>query len=179
MAAPELYLGLDLGVASVGWAILKYEDKRFLEIVACGSRIIPQGTHRGEFERGDAITKNQDRRLQRSARRLRQRYKQRRENLHRVLVELGVSIAEVTAPQKGGPAAHYAMRAKGVSECVSLTEFGRVLWRMNSRRGYRSNRNERAALAAKTSTERNATPNSPSSRPRPRVSGCARSQCTA
>ena len=57
-------LGLDLGSTSIGWALVneaENEDERSV-IVKLGVRVIPLTTdEQGNFEKGKAITTNQDR----------------------------------------------------------------------------------------------------------------------
>lgn len=139
-------LGLDLGTNSIGWALLRYTDQDVFEAIqACGVRIIPmEATHRNEFENGQTITKNADRRLKRSARRLRQRYLLRRENLTKALRTVGVPIDLLQQPDTRGARAVYQARANAATSQVSLEELGRILYRINQRRGYKSNRKERA-----------------------------------
>ena len=52
-------LGLDLGTNSIGWALI---DKEKQQILGMGSRIIPMGTDKQDYEKGVGITKNAERR---------------------------------------------------------------------------------------------------------------------
>ena len=62
-------LGLDLGVASIGWAIVQENDQK-QDLLKTGVRIIPIDTETANnFSKGAATSKNQDRRLKRSSRR--------------------------------------------------------------------------------------------------------------
>ena len=56
-------LGLDLGTNSIGWALIQIDDKeKPIRIVAMGSRIVPLNSDdKSQFEKGQAISKNQDR----------------------------------------------------------------------------------------------------------------------
>lgn len=71
-------LGLDLGTNSVGWALI---DKDQEKILGLGSRIIPMGDDKGNFEAGKKITRNATRRIARGIRRGNHRYKLRRNKL--------------------------------------------------------------------------------------------------
>ena len=52
-------LGLDLGVASIGWAVINEQSNK-REILGMGSRIIPLSTDdKDEFSSGNKISKNQ------------------------------------------------------------------------------------------------------------------------
>ena len=81
-------LGLDLGVSSIGWALIHEGDEgQNNAIIDMGVRIIPLSTdEKDEFSKGNKISKNQKRTLYRSQRRGLDRYQQRREKLKRVLI---------------------------------------------------------------------------------------------
>ncbi len=84
-------LGLDLGVNSIGWAVILADinEDGFLElyrIEASGSRIIPMDVAvLGDFDRGNSISQTAERTRMRGKRHLRERELLRRERLHRVL----------------------------------------------------------------------------------------------
>lgn len=80
-------LGLDLGTNSIGWALI---DKDGQKILGMGSRIIPMGTDKQDYEKGVGITKNADRRTKRNIRKMNKRYKLRRNKLLYILHELGM-----------------------------------------------------------------------------------------
>jgi len=88
------YLGLDIGVSSVGWALIEHNygedtEKREGNIIAAGSRIIPMAEDEiNNFNKGTTITKAAERRQSRMARRLLQRYRLRRTRLIWVLKHL-------------------------------------------------------------------------------------------
>ncbi|MBS1496398.1 MAG: hypothetical protein JSS98_03160 [Bacteroidetes bacterium] len=71
-------LGLDLGTNSIGWALI---DKENQKIIGLGSRIVPMGDDKGNFESGKKITRNATRRIARGIRRGNHRYKLRRNKL--------------------------------------------------------------------------------------------------
>jgi CRISPR-associated endonuclease Csn1 len=49
-------LGLDLGVASIGWALIHEDNSIPKEILGIGSRIVPLSTNdANEFSSGNAI----------------------------------------------------------------------------------------------------------------------------
>ncbi len=55
-------LGLDLGVTSIGWALIKEENDKPTEIIGMGVRVIPlEKDDSDEFTRGNAISKNRER----------------------------------------------------------------------------------------------------------------------
>ncbi len=151
-------LGLDLGTNSIGWALIQqdFENKEG-KILGMGSRIIPMGTDKQDYEKGVGITKNADRRTKRTIRKMNKRYKLRRNKLIYILHELGIlpeqfqfanGIPEANKiqnlellPIKKGTLqldslAHYALRAKAVNESVELKELGKILYSFNQLRGY-------------------------------------------
>jgi CRISPR-associated endonuclease Csn1 len=156
-------LGLDLGTNSIGWALIEqdFEEKQG-RILGMGSRIIPMGTDKLDYEKGIGITKNADRRTQRTVRKMNKRYKLRRNKLLFILNELGMlpgqfqfknGIPEPTKlqelellPIKKGTMQldslqHYKLRVDSITKEVSLKEFGKILYQFNQRRGYAGGNN--------------------------------------
>lgn len=80
-------LGLDLGTNSIGWSLIDKENKK---ILGMGSRIIPMGTDKQDYEKGVGITKNAERRTKRTIRKMNKRYKLRRNKLLFILHKLGM-----------------------------------------------------------------------------------------
>ena len=84
-------LGLDLGVASIGWALIsEYGDNFKLE--AWGSRIFEQGLDSDGLEaisRGKGTSRAAERRLKKALRRQYGRRRDRKEKLKRILTENG------------------------------------------------------------------------------------------
>jgi CRISPR-associated endonuclease Csn1 len=155
-------LGLDLGTNSIGWALIgENEEKK--EILGMGSRIIPMGTDKQDYERGVGVTKNAIRREKRSARKMNKRYKLRRNKLLYILYELGIlpeqfqfknGIPEANKiqdlellPIKKGTIqldslAHYELRFDAIKNPVGLNDFGKILYRFNQLRGYAGGNND-------------------------------------
>lgn len=138
-------LGLDLGVASIGWAIVEQAEaeQEKSSIIDAGVRINPiSSTEKGAYEKGKAITTNSDRRLKRSMRRNLDRYQQRRDDLLSLLSERGWIDEKSTLSESGGFSTFetYRLRAAAVTERISLEELARVLLMINKKRGYKSNR---------------------------------------
>jgi CRISPR-associated endonuclease Csn1 len=63
-------LGLDLGTNSIGWALIEVDvTNNPIRVIAMGSRIIPLNSdERDQFQKGQAISKNQDRTKNRTQR---------------------------------------------------------------------------------------------------------------
>jgi CRISPR-associated endonuclease Csn1 len=129
-------LGIDLGTGSLGWAVLELnaEGEPF-RIERLGSRIF--GTGRKPKDNSSLAA---DRRQARSVRRRHDRYLQRR---NRLLTELTASdlfpidLAARAALKKLQP---FQLRAEGLERALTPHEFGRALYHLQQRRGFKSNR---------------------------------------
>lgn len=141
-------LGLDLGSASIGWAVVRENSEELLTedasgstapndaIVALGSRIIPLTTDESTgFSKGSTLTKNADRTQKRTQRKGYDRYQLRRGLLLQELSRLGMYSGQTLRLSTLGL---WELRAKAVTEQVSLPELGRVLCHINQKRGYRT-----------------------------------------
>lgn len=138
-------LGLDLGSSSIGWAIIEENSKEIInenessqndKIVALGSRIIPLSTDESsQFSKGQALTKNADRTKSRTQRKGYNRYQLRRAFLLDKLNQLGMYNATTLKLSKYEL---WGLRAKAVTQQISLLELGRVLSHINQKRGYRT-----------------------------------------
>ena len=153
-------LGLDLGTNSIGWAVV---DKDNQKILGMGSRIIPMGTDKQDFEKGVGITKNATRREKRTARKMNKRYKLRRNKLLFILDTLDMlpdqfqfkngipepkKLQELELlPIKKGTMQleslnQYELCVKALKEKVELKEFGKILYKFNQLRGYSGGNND-------------------------------------
>ena len=138
-------LGLDLGVSSIGWALVNEAENNNenSSIVKLGVRVNPLTVdEQTNFEKGKSITTNADRTLKRGMRRSLQRYKLRRKELIRKLKESGIISDDTILYENGNRTTFetYRLRAKAATEEISLEEFARVLVMINKKRGYKSNR---------------------------------------
>jgi len=140
-------IGLDLGTASIGWAVV---DLAKGEIKGSGARIFPEGVDRDKSKREES--KNAKRRLKRQARRQGFRRKMRRKMLANVLIsnEMFPQVdgfekemqslrlkAELRAFFHIDP---YEKRAAGAEgKKLSLMELGRVFYHIGQRRGFQAN----------------------------------------
>ena len=138
-------LGLDLGTNSIGWALVEEAENKEenSSIVKLGVRVNPLTVDEQQnFEKGKSITTNADRTLKRSMRRNLQRYKLRRENLIEVLKENKIITDDSILYENGNCLTFETLRlrAKSVTEEISLSELARVLLMINKKRGYKSSR---------------------------------------
>ena len=119
-------LGLDLGVSSIGWALVNEAEKpeESSSIIKLGVRVNPLTTdERTKFKEGKSITTNADRTLKRGMRRNLQRYKLRRENLIGVLKEQGFIDDDTILAENGNFTTFETLRlrAKAADSCLSCT----------------------------------------------------------
>jgi CRISPR-associated endonuclease Csn1 len=143
-------LGLDLGTNSIGWALI---DDKESKILGTGSRIFPEGVENlGEGE-GRETSKNASRtdvrgtRRQFFRRRLRKRYLLRelaKNNLcpiafEKVKIWTNNEVFDNEQFKEWIRLNPYELRAKAISEEISLVELGRIFYHMIQRRGFLSN----------------------------------------
>jgi CRISPR-associated endonuclease Csn1 len=136
--AGKKILGLDIGVNSVGFALIT-KTKSDVAINHLGVRIVP--SHKGfhdNFEKGQTASKNADRRTKRAIRRGYQRFKLRQKALKNALSKYGMLPDEALMNLEALPL--YELRAKAVTHQLSLPEIGRVFYHILHRRGFKSNR---------------------------------------
>lgn len=166
-------LGLDIGTTSIGYSIIETSEEKYKNSIsdklavsdinndrigifenAIGVRIINQDTDR--FDRGlklndpkgSTLTPTANRRKFRGVRRMRNRYKLRRNKLYKVLSILGLTPDESYFTNKKGKRgkdndigkALYGLRERAAREKILLSELGRVLLHLNQLRGYSSER---------------------------------------
>jgi CRISPR-associated endonuclease Csn1 len=163
----ERVLGLDIGVSSVGWALIEREVNGNGRIVALGSRVFPAGVDLGKggeeaLHRGNEKSLAAGRRNSRQLRRQLMRRARRVRSTARLLVKAGLlpdlgttseerreALAQLDAlltkrypvarstPDPGLP---YRLRALALSEALPAHALGRALLHLAQRRGFKSNR---------------------------------------
>ena len=134
-------LGLDLGVTSIGWSLIKESDDLNHSIVDMGCRIVPLSTDdKDEFSKGNAISKNQKRTARRTQRKGYSRYKLRRYALTELLKENGMMPDDYLMNLSSIEL--YGLRAKALMNEITLKELGRILYHLNQKRGYKSSRSD-------------------------------------
>lgn len=154
-------LGLDLGISSVGWAILN-ENSKGRELVAWGSRIFEPGVEGtdNEISAGKGESRCAARRLKRALRNQYLRRRNRKSGLLDLLIENGflpedVDSAFFTAIDKKlfdvfpksehkriGHVLPYLFRKMALDRELDKYELGRALYHLAQHRGYLSNRKQ-------------------------------------
>lgn len=135
----ELVLGLDIGARSVGWAILNLKDS-IPSLVAAGARVFPLGVDEESFE-----SRNLQRRAARLRRRMLARRRMRLAAVARLLQRNGyLPNGEISNQQPSIKSVlemdPYKLRAEGLRRKLHPFEFGRAIYHLAHRRGFKSNR---------------------------------------
>ena len=140
ISRPSYRLGLDLGTNSIGWCCLALdEDGRACAVLDMGISILSPNEEAGrDPQKGTSLAV--DRRTARSMRRRRDRYLLRRRDLMDALIRHGLMPSDAGARKALELLDPYELRARGLDEPLSLYEFGRAIFHLHQRRGFRSNR---------------------------------------
>jgi CRISPR-associated endonuclease Csn1 len=129
-------LGLDLGANSLGYFLVKLDERgEACGIVRGGVRIYPDGRD-PQSGTSNAV----DRRQARGARRRRDRYLERRTALMALLVRHGLMPKQPAERKKLESLDPYELRLRGLTQPLAPCEVGRALFHLNQRRGFASNR---------------------------------------
>ena len=127
-------LGIDIGTNSLGWALLDDEEGR---ILATGVRVFPEGVDRTQT--GGEVSKNETRRTARGTRRQTRRRRERKQAVRSALIKAKLFPKEPEKIEELLQIDPYELRKKGLTKKLELFEFGRVLYALSQRRGYKSN----------------------------------------
>ena len=133
-------LGLDVGANSLGWSVLELDkNNKPYRIENAGARIFSDGREPKGHSTLKAV-----RRAARSARRRRDRFKQRQTYLLKELEK-----AKLFPPESDSDTRHniqildpLELRAKALHEKLEPYHIGRALFHINQRRGFKSNRKD-------------------------------------
>ena len=145
-------IGLDVGTNSLGWSVLlldKTDTPGKIEVA--GVRIFSDGR-----DEKTQATLAATRRTARSARRRRDRFKQRQIFLLDELIKVGLFPQDEQARkdlQKNNP---LELRARALKEKLPLHQIGRAVFHINQRRGFQSNRKDRSEEVASGKISRSA-----------------------
>lgn len=140
-------LGLDLGTNSIGWCVFRVErvntqaDEaerwRIQSIQRAGARIFSDSRNPK-----DQTSLAAARRDARQARRRRDRALKRKGRLLKQLVEFGLLPENAVERKALVSLDPYTLRAKGIKEALPLAHFGRALFHLARKRGFRSGRKD-------------------------------------
>lgn len=135
-------LGLDVGTNSLGWALLD-TDKQ--EIIDGGVRVFSEGV--ADLNTSNEKSKNAERRVFRMSRKQYDRRRRRKEKLrNRLQALLMMPKDNLSDFYRMNP---YSLRKKALDEQLTLWELGRVLYHLNQRRGFLSNRKSKSEEESK------------------------------
>ena len=133
-------MGLDVGTNSLGWCILELDSKGVpCNVKAAGSRIFSNGRHPKSNS-----TLKAERRVARQARRRRDRFKQRQIFAISALKKVGLfpsNLNDMKVLQGLNP---IQLRAEALTRELPPHHVGRVLFHLNQRRGFKSNRKDKS-----------------------------------
>lgn len=130
-------IGLDIGIASVGWAALALDgEENPCGILDFGSRIFASAEHP---KTGASLAA--PRREARSARRRLRRHRHRKERIRSLMLSQGlVTESQLATLFDGQLEDIYALRVRVLDERVTREELARIMLHLAQRRGFRSNR---------------------------------------
>ncbi|MEM6312144.1 MAG: type II CRISPR RNA-guided endonuclease Cas9, partial [Pseudomonadota bacterium] len=128
-------LGLDIGTKSIGWWLYDTDGGKITGVVDGGVRIFSDG--RDPKSKASLAV---DRRGARAQRRRRDRYLRRKAALMKRMAQVGLMPADPAEAKALEVLNPYELRASGLEGPLPLTHFGRVLFHLNQRRGFKSNR---------------------------------------
>lgn len=129
-------LALDLGSTSLGWAMVRLnKENEPCAVIKAGVRIFSDGRNPKD---GSSLAVT--RRDARSMRRRRDRLLKRKNRMMNSLIEHGFFSSDKESRKKLETLNPYTLRAKGLDEALTPEEFGRALFHINQRRGFKSNR---------------------------------------
>lgn len=129
-------LALDLGSTSLGWAMIRLgASQQPCAVIKAGVRIFSNGRNPKD---GSSLAVT--RREARAMRRRRDRLLKRKARMMHTLIEHGFFPAEEDQRKELETMNPYALRAQGLDEALTPSEFGRALFHINQRRGFKSNR---------------------------------------
>jgi CRISPR-associated endonuclease Csn1 len=129
-------LALDLGSTSLGWAMIRLAaSDEPCAVIKTGVRIFSDGRNPKD---GSSLAVT--RREARAMRRRRDRLLKRKNRMMRTLVAHGFFPQNLSESKTMETVNPYALRAKGLEQALTPMEFGRALFHINQRRGFKSNR---------------------------------------
>ncbi len=136
MTTMRYRLALDLGSTSLGWAMVRLNSENNPHaIIKAGVRIFSDGRNPKD---GSSLAVT--RREARAMRRRRDRLLKRKARMVHDLIAHGFFPADESKRKALVTINPYALRARGLDQALTPEEFGRALFHINQRRGFKSNR---------------------------------------
>ncbi len=134
-------IGLDIGIASVGWATVALDsDDKPYGIIRMGARIFDAAE---EAKKGASLAA--PRREARSTRRRLRRHRHRNERIRALLIQSQLITEDQLAHLYEGKLPDiYELRVRALDEAVTAEELARILIHISQRRGFKSNRKKAA-----------------------------------
>ena len=132
-------LGLDGGIASIGWAIIDLDAKQHQgRIAACGTRMF--NAPEGQNSTGAPILKNRERRDHRGARRVVRRRRQRMAEVRHLFKKQGLLQRADRDALAGHGMDPWKLRAQALDRTLGPVELALALGHIAKHRGFKSNR---------------------------------------
>lgn len=134
-------LGLDIGLASVGWSLIETHADIPTKIIQAGVRVFPMGMELDD--RGKGTSRSVERREARLRRRQLDRRAMRKAHIRKLLFVNNLAPdrkVDAQAWRAFEGLQPYELRAKGLDQPLTAHEFGRVIYHIAQRRGFLSNR---------------------------------------
>ncbi|PYC47773.1 type II CRISPR RNA-guided endonuclease Cas9 [Litorivita pollutaquae] len=128
-------LGLDVGTNSIGWWLYASENNTITDVIDGGVRIFSDGRD-PKSKKSLAV----DRRAARAQRRRRDRYLRRKAALMKHMATAGLMPSDPTEAKALEVLDPYRLRSEGLDRELPIAHFGRALFHLNQRRGFKSNR---------------------------------------
>lgn len=128
-------MGIDVGIASIGFGLIDFEEKR---IITCGAHLFDKAE---DPKTGASLAT--PRRKARSQRRRLRRWRQRRQGIIKIMNNNGLDTIEIlhsALRQSTPPQTPWQLRAEGLSRRLEPDEFSQVLLHIAKRRGFQSTR---------------------------------------
>lgn len=129
-------LGLDIGIASVGWAVINLDKERIEDL---GVRIFQAAEHPKD---GSSLAL--PRRLARGRRRLLRRKAYRIKRVRKLISDCGILSKEEMDNLYNKHEDIWHLRVKALNQRVTATEWAKILINLCKRRGFKSNRKNEA-----------------------------------
>jgi len=129
-------LAIDMGTTSIGWCLIRLDQsEQPCAVIRMGVRVFNDGRNPKDGSSLAVI-----RRSARQARRRRDRLLKRKTRMVNALIRLGFFPNDYKKRKALVSLDPYMLRKKGLYEALTGSEFARILFHINRRRGFKSNR---------------------------------------